>query len=316
MTVTPDEIESAFDDAIQAETDPDSTAPPPEPKPEAKEDAPPPQPEAQPEGEGDAAADAMRSFGGQLLAGKFKTPEELANAYQQLEQRLGEQGAELGQYRQLVEQAQQPQPEPPPQTDDDLARFDTWAEENPVQAAQYALQTSPQLYERVMDNWYDLDPKTASRFERGLENAAIQQQLQQTYGQPLQHVREQRQQEQILEAFAEVQTRYPDINDYAQQLQQAFETYPHLLQPLQTGAPHDRVRAIEAAYLVARGLPQPQQTPQTAPQTGATPTVPAYADKIAAAVATGHTPPGATGGAKTEAERIWEMFDQNADGLV
>lgn len=305
MTVTPDEIESAFDDAIQEETDPGSTAPPPEPA-----------AEPEPGADGDAAADAMRSFGGQLLAGKFKTPEELANAYQQLEAKLGEQGAELGQYRQLIEQAQQPQPEPPPQTDDDLARFDTWAEENPVQAAQYALQTSPQLYERVMDNWYDLDPKTASRFERQLENAAIQQQLQATYGQPLQHVREQRQQEQILEAFADVQTRYPDINNYAQQLQQAFEQYPHLLQPLQTGAPHDRVRAIEAAYLVARGLPQPQQTPQTAPQTGATPPVPAYADKLAAAVATGHTPPGATGGAKTEAERIWEMFDQNSDGLV
>lgn len=308
MTITPDEIEKAFADSGDGDVGDTTPAAETEAQPE-------PDPQPQPEPEPAADPDPVRSFGGQLLAGKYRTPEELADAYRQLEQKLGEQGAELGQYRTLIEQARQQAQTPPPQTDDDLARFDAWAEEQPIQAAQYALQTSPQLYERVMTNWYDLDPKGASRFERALEMHAMQQQMQAAYGQPLQHVREQRQQEEILEAWAEVQARHTDINAYATQIQQAFETYPHLLAPLQTGTREDRARAIEAAYLVARALPQPDPQPQ-AQGPGQGPVLPGAGDKLAATVTTGHTPPGPGQTRQTEAERIWQMFDENSEGYL
>lgn len=304
MTITPDEIEKAFADSGDGDVGDTTPAAETEARPE-------PDPQPQPEPEPAADPDPVRSFGGQLLAGKYRTPEELADAYRQLEQKLGEQGAELGQYRTLIEQAQQQAQTPPPQTDDDLARFDAWAEEQPVQAAQYALQTSPQLYERVMTNWYDLDPKGAGRFERALEMQTLQRQMQAAYGQPLQHVREQRQQEEILEAWAEVQARHTDINAYATQIQQAFETYPHLLAPLQTGTREDRARAIEAAYLVARALPNPQPQAQ-----GQGPVLPGAGDKVAATVTTGHTPPGPGQTRQTEAERIWQMFDENSEGYL
>src|SRR4051812_18493311 len=67
-----------------------------------------------------------------LLAGKYKSPEDLERAYQEAERRLGEQGNELGQYRAYLEQMQAAQQQQAQQAQAGQIDWATLLEENPT----------------------------------------------------------------------------------------------------------------------------------------------------------------------------------------
>ena len=76
--------------------------------------------QGEPEGGSQETTAAPEPQGEQLLAGKFKSPEDLANAYQEVERLAHERSEEAATYRKIIEQ-QQPQTTPAPQPVPDQA---------------------------------------------------------------------------------------------------------------------------------------------------------------------------------------------------
>jgi len=90
----------------------------------------PPEPEPEPELEQEEEVEEAREeLTQEPILGKFKSPDELATAYQELEKKIGEQGNELGSMKQmnsmLLEQMQQRQAESKvPATEEEQDDFD------------------------------------------------------------------------------------------------------------------------------------------------------------------------------------------------
>jgi hypothetical protein len=94
-----------------------------------------------------------------LLAGKYRTPEALEEAYKNLEREKGRLAQELGDARRV-------EPEPPQY---DLSGVDESIADNPQLAAQYAWAAKQQgdqlTYERIVQAWGEQDPFGAARFD-------------------------------------------------------------------------------------------------------------------------------------------------------
>lgn len=184
-----------------------------------------------------------------LLAGKYKTPEELAAAYESLQEAFGRQGAELGQYRQQA---------PPTVFGRDQI------EENPGQvAAQIAWQAlqaggNPEgdpTYEAALREWFDIDPYEASNFRSTLDRVRFQAELEARTAPVQSQLAEQQQQA----ALAQLVRQHPDLPQYGAQIQQAAQEYPALAAALNSEDPSARVEAMRALYGIAKASAPPPQ---------------------------------------------------------
>jgi hypothetical protein len=291
-------------------------------------------PEENPETEAPAepADDRLRNPAGQfetpeqreerLYAGKYRTPEDLEAAHQSLEQKLGEQGNELGQYRQWYEQFQaaaQQQANTPPAPPQEAIT------ENPAAVVQYALQTQNQaLYEEALDEWFDLDPKAASRFDNARMLAhqqwQMEQQLQalQASQQPIQ---QQYQQIEQVNLARELQQRYPDFEQVMSSpvIETAVQSLPqHVLAPLQgQGTREAWEGALNTLYWVAKGMAGQEPAPVEQQQAPPTPGQPAgVVQRLSAQVASPSSGPApevrTLSREQLENQRLLEIFDENA----
>lgn len=201
-------------------------------------------------------------------AEKFQSPEQLWEAYQHAQRKIGEQGNELGKLRQAVREElqqvlpQQPAPASLPLTDDVVSAFDDLVDANPAQAAAWALQTNqPMLYERAMDTWYETAPKDASRFERSVERQREYQAAQ------IQAQQEKQMQDHFLQTWVSFAQQHPDLPQYGPMMLQIANEQPLLQQAFQFGTPEQRAQVIPLLYDAARaraGQPLSNQS-QVAP---------------------------------------------------
>jgi hypothetical protein len=251
-----------------------------------------------------------------LYAGRFQTPEELEQDYHA---RLGSMTNELGELRAYRDQmnawiaSQQQQPQGPLAYDEEtLDRFDEYAIENPLQAAEQARQASdPVLYERAMDNWYATDPKAATRYEIAIGAGQVRHELAERYEKAYEPLQQQHNQQNTNAAFLNVARANPDIFQYGEQMVKAAEQFPDLGQGLQDPDIQVKERALQALYFVARGMGQ--AAPQAAPAAQAAPALPAG---LAAHVASPTSiPPAGNLTAKqqvaAELDALWEQGAEN-----
>jgi len=189
-----------------------------------------------------------------LIAGRFRSHEELEKAYLALDSEFGRRNQEWGDLRKemaaLREAIPQPQPQSVPLTQDVVSWVDEQVAENPHGIAEWARQNDPSgvLYNRVLDAWYELAPRQASAFERQQELQHFQGMLAQQQA-PLV---EAAQQQKVTEAFLAVRAELPDIDKYAEQILAEAQANPELLAPLASGTAPDRERVIRNLYRLAR----------------------------------------------------------------
>ena len=199
----------------------------------------------------------------ELIAGKFKTQEDLLKSYQELERRLGEQGAELGNLHQLEDKIaalenRANQPVSPTWDSRTQTTFDRLLEENPGQAANLALSRGDaNMYEYALGVWGEADPFNAARFDSALRHQqALQDQearLREELSPRIQTLTQKDQQEEVVRAYASVRNRHPDLNDYGDQLMETAKQVPEVLVALRTGNQADAERMFETLYWIAKG---------------------------------------------------------------
>lgn len=209
----------------------------------------------------------------QLLAGKFKSPEELEHAYTELQSRMGQQGSELGQLRETLEKLNQrlevPEQEPQFALDQPtIDWFDEQVERSPQAAATWAKEndTSGVLYQRALDYWKEDDPFAAATW---VFNDRLEQQKKEFAEQLTQHTRplvEQSRQQAIASAWNAAKHQLPDLDERAAEVLKAAEFAPELARGLMdSDDQQERVNAVVKLYYLAGGMAgfQNQSAPST-----------------------------------------------------
>ena len=155
-----------------------------------------------------AYPDEVQSF----LAKYDGDVEKALKAAVHAQSKIGEQGAEIGELRRMVQEiADRPEPKAPasPYVPQDLQAA---IEDNPGQVAQWALQNEqPQAYEAALTEWYDTDPKAASRFEITLNRELLKQELQSQIAPEIETVRERENARAMSDAHKSLASRYQDF---------------------------------------------------------------------------------------------------------
>jgi len=202
----------------------------------------------------------------ELILGKFKSPDDLAKSYTELEKHLGELRGDLASLKQQQEaaaiQAQQEQQDlaaqrqPGPVTDT-RAVIDQLTE-NPVAIYPTALQAWQQgnqpLLDAALEAWQEYDAPGARRFERELLKAEMAQEYQK-WTQPIQQRQEQtEQQSQVANvgaaAFTAVAARHPDLHELQNDIFEIASEAPEIAVAIASG---DQ-KAAERAYENLRAL--------------------------------------------------------------
>lgn len=98
------------------------------------------------------------------------------------------------------------QAQPIAQVDGDW--FESVIDQSPGEAAYFALQNKrPDLYERAIRTWYDVDPVAATRYERQVEMQAFTEQLQPQF----QTAKDLQQKQELEVAISAVKEKHPDF---------------------------------------------------------------------------------------------------------
>lgn len=254
------------------------------------------------EGDEQAAGDDQA-----LILGKFRSREELERSYLELENRLGSQGDEVGTLRNEVRQMRDALQQTPqqPVTEALIEQVEAVAEENPAGAAIWALENQPMLYDRVMETWYENDPRRAAAFERQLEMAQLRQEMDTKLAPVAQPIAQQQQQASFNEAWAATAQKYPDMKEIATAMSETAQYAPEIVAALQSGETPvaEKQRLVENLYWLTKGR-QADTTAAAAVDLGRQQATTAAAEKAAAAVVTGTAPPANAGTA--DPIRAWK----------
>lgn len=189
----------------------------------------------------------------ELILGKFKSNEELAAAYRELDAFRGQQANEIGELRRQVEQiAQQTAPQAPQY---DAAAIQDHFAENPtailpaIQQA-YAADDRTLVYLgiRALE---DVDPVLAEglRIEIAKRDAVMEMTEQ------VRPAMAQAENQEFQGRAQDLAARYPDIGDFiaGQDITALAEQFPLQKRAIVEGSPEDRFSAIESLYLIHRG---------------------------------------------------------------
>ncbi len=222
-----------------------------------------------------------------LYAGRYKTLEELEAAHESLNRKIGEQGAELGQYR------QQQQEQPAPQYD--LSGAEDAVLENPAVAPQllntaYA-QGDTIAYERTLRAWAEVDAVSANRYEAQRIAYESQQQIQPQ----LQKIDAYESRNALEQNLGNVLSKHEDAAHVLASLDPTVHEIPRLITAgIQSPDPGLQADAGDALYQHAKGL-NGATASAAATQAAAEHQQQARTAKTQAAVASSSTAPASVG---------------------
>lgn len=196
----------------------------------------------------------------ELILGKFKSPEELAAAYQELESFKGRQSSEISELRQALEQrfttleqqAHQPVTPQTPVTQDLI-------DANPGTATELAYQQGNQAaLAAAFEAWELEQPARAAAWIAQKQIEQVNAQWAERYNQLEQKIApvEQRANTDALaDGVGRLRQQYPDIGDFLQgdEFAQLADQIPLAKKALTEGRPDEVVSAIETVYLIHRG---------------------------------------------------------------
>lgn len=203
-----------------------------------------------------------------LFAGKYKSADELERAYQELQQKLGDQGAELGELRNLRREIEELRndlyEDGDPDDFSDFAIVDSrhsatintlLEQERYVEAAAVALRADPSEneYRRVMEQWVEVQPFAAMDFSTRYQTAKVERDLRaELAGTQAVHHR-QAAQDAFKGAWKSVSDEHPDLGDYAEEMLEAAKMAPSVARVLEQGTPQAMKQTIEALYYMTKG---------------------------------------------------------------
>lgn len=229
-----------------------------------------------------------------------KSAAEIARMHQELEQRLGTQGQELGELRGLKSELQQlreyvaqiPQQQAPqapqyaPLTQDTVDWVDESVLSNPVQTVQWVEANQPALYERALQAWASIDPVGAARYDTQRIIAQRDREWEQKFAAVQEPVQQELKDRQLATAYAAVVARTPDAAQYADALPGLLEENPHLSQLLADADVPTKEKVLDNLFALAkvRGAAQPTPVDPAAPAAPTTASGPDLA-KVQATVA-------------------------------
>lgn len=199
----------------------------------------------------------------QLILGKYRSYEELEQAHQALESRLGSQGSEVGQLRSELEQLRSrlEQPQQPqfqrPITEQDVEAIDMLAQSNPHAALAQANAIDPtgMLTDRVMDIWYMTNPREAGAFQTAVALQEQEQRLAQMLQPVVQTTQQSAEEQAFVQAWENVQTSRPDLNEQAPRIEAVLNENPALARAIVNAqSPDEKAALLTVAYDAAKGV--------------------------------------------------------------
>lgn len=244
--------------------------------------------EAAPVEEADTAQEAVDD----LILGKFKSPEDLANAYKELEQQFtltSQQKAELEALMEDDEDYEEDKPqswgsswgkpfEGDPQNEEQLA---DWAEKDPGAAAQWAVANADRVpkdtVEAVWEHWFERKPTEAMAWYTQQQTLQMQQQYEERISELQQQIapmRDAQTQNMFEGALNGLEQQIPDLADYSDKIQSYIDNIPvdqlHLaFFPQGMDTPEKVQAGVKSLYAVVRmqeadftQQPQQQMPPQ------------------------------------------------------
>lgn len=197
-----------------------------------------------------------------LLAGKYKTPDELERAYIELHQLHGRTSQEVGELRQAVQQlaenVNQPPQAPPVQVTSDLI------EANPAYAAQMAYdQDNGPAFQAAFEAWKELDPTTAAVWAAGKQAEEREAEIRKAYDERIakletsfQPVADTAQATEAGKLAAARADQLPGLAEFITDtptVSQLANEFPDEAQLILSGSPDQKVRAFEKLFLIHRG---------------------------------------------------------------
>lgn len=184
-----------------------------------------------------------------LIGGKFRSVDDLLEAYENIEREKGRLGNEVGQLRGLLSSSP-PTQAPAPQMHS-LEWFDDLAENNPKAAVEWALNNNPDLYGRAMQYWIDEEPLVAMDYHTDIKLAIERQKMLNYVNPQIQPMQEDRQVEQIAGTMHGMLASNPDLANHFDDMLKIADERPYLLMNLVEGDPAQQQMAIQDLYDLA-----------------------------------------------------------------
>lgn len=179
-----------------------------------------------------------------LLAGKFKSQEELEAAYLEQESFKGRLTNEIGELRQAFQQSQ------PQQQQYDPAAISALIEESPDVATELAYTSGNQpVLQAAFQSWMQEDETAAKLWATTKRLDAMQAQNEQSQAQVTQSA----QAREYADAFQTFAQEHPDVEQYAEAMQDVARQHSVVAEMLQSKNPQSKLQAFEFLYTKARG---------------------------------------------------------------
>lgn len=214
----------------------------------------------------------------ELLLGKFKSPDDLADAYKNLESQFTQNNQRLSELEALmmVEDDDEPQQAQPwgmaftgePDNEEQLIG---WAERDAGAAAQWAMANASRVPQETVnslwEHWFETKPAEANAWYVQQQT----QQIRQQYEDELSSLREQitplrdQQTQTLFESSLEsLESQIPDLSDYSDKIQNYIDNIPvdqlHLaFFPQGMDTPEKIQNGVKSLYAIVRMQEQPVQ---------------------------------------------------------
>jgi len=194
------------------------------------------QPDIAPDDASDAAPDVTPE---DLILGKFKSSDDLAEAYKHLEAQFTQNNQRLSDLEALLtddEEEEQPAAswgkpfQGEPENEEQLVG---WAEKDPAGAAQWAIANANRVPEEVVnavwEHWHERKPAEAMAWYTHQQTLQLQQQYEERIAQIQAEVaplRDAQTQTMFEGAINELELQIPDIADYSEKIQEYIDGIP------------------------------------------------------------------------------------------
>lgn len=212
-----------------------------------------------------------------LILGKFKSPDDLADAYKNLESQFTQNNQRLADLEAMLESYdEEDEPSQPwgatfngePNNEEELV---SWAERDPGQAAQWAIANADRVPKDTVDglweHWFERKPTEAMAWYTQQQTLQVQQQ----YEAELEALREQvaplrdAQTQSMFEgALGDLESQLPDLADYSPKIQEYIDNIPvdqlHLaFFPNGMDTPEKIQEGVKSLYAIVRMREAPMQ---------------------------------------------------------
>jgi hypothetical protein len=222
----------------------------------------------------------------ELLLGKFKSPDDLAEAYKNLESQFTQDRQRLADLEALLQEDSYEEPAQPwgmtfngePQNEEELVG---WAERDPGAAAQWAIANNGRVPQETVnslwEHWFETKPAEANSWYVNQQTNQVREQYEQELAalrEQITPLRDQQTQSLFESSLDALESQIPDLSDYSEKIQEYIDHIPvdqlHLaFFPQGMDTPEKIQEGVKSLYAIVRMREQPFQQAQQVEQPSA-----------------------------------------------